>query len=216
MAEDSRSQREPSMIEDEEALVSLMSQKALALSAQVAELLPRMENFFGVTIAIVVGAIGLGLAEKHPAVFVLLPLLLLPLYVYLVQANTEMLSRAGHMFFLEERVNQLLGRQVMLEEEFVAPTLHGKLKIGRLSIILIQTLSLTVLLVLLGLAVANLHHVHGIGWRISFVIAATVGMLTLGAGVREQMRAYDRAYEAAKHGFEGGEPTDPTLLSRAR
>lgn len=197
---------------DDEALVSLMAEKALILSAEVAELLPRMENFFGVTIAIIVAAVGLGLAEKHPAVYVLLPLLLLPLYIYLVQANTEMLSRAGHMAFLEQRVNAILGRKVLLEEEYVARTLHGKLKVGRLSIILIQTLSLAVLLVLLGLGVANLHHVRGVGWQIGFGIAATVGMLTLGAAAREQSRAYDRAYKAAEHGFEGGPATNPSLL----
>src|ERR1700730_7591201 len=164
---------------DHEAqIISLLADKALSLGGQVSALLPKMENFLGVSIAIIVGAMSFGITQNHPTILVMLPFFLIVLFVYLLQSNTEMLSRAGHMGFLEEKVNELLGTRVLLEESDVALTLQGRTKFGRLSIILIQALMLVLLLGTVALAIANLHHVTGSAWRVTFWVGLTAGLVT--------------------------------------
>jgi len=184
-------------------VVLLLANKALSLSSQVCALLPKMENFLGVSIAIIVGATSLGITQKHPTILVMLPFFLIILFVYLLQSNTEMLSRAGHMGFLEEKVNELLGTRVLLEESDVALTLQGRTKFGRLSIILIQLLMLVLLLGAVVLAIVNVHHVVGLAWRVTFWLSLAAGLATLAAAAREQASAYEAAYVAAKEGFDG-------------
>ena len=199
---------------DHEAqIISLLADKALSLGGQVSALLPKMENFLGVSIAIIVGAMSFGITQNHPTILVMLPFFLIVLFVYLLQSNTEMLSRAGHMGFLEEKVNELLGTRVLLEESDVALTLQGRTKFGRLSIILIQALMLVLLLGTVALAIANLHHVTGSAWRVTFWVGLTAGLVTFAAAALEQASAYEAAYVAAKLGFEG-RPVRGTALRR--
>lgn len=196
-----------------EVVRSLLTEKALSLGEQVTELLPKMENFLGVSIAIVIGSVSLGITEEHPQILAILPFFLIVLYVYLLQANTEMLSRAGHKRFLEEEVNSLLGRKVLLEEEYVAPTLHGRFKVGRLSIILIQSLMLVLLLGSIALAIANLNSLGSGIWHMVFWTALFGGLVTLAAAAWEQHRAYEKAHRAAKAGFEGIPPPSTPLVA---
>jgi len=193
-------------------VLSLLANQAVSLGGQVTQLLPRMENFLGVSTAIVVGSISLGVAERHPVVLVVLPFFLIILYVYLVQSNTEMLSRAGHMKFLEEQVNAIVSRRVLLQESDVSPTLHGRIRFGRLSIVLIQSLMLVLLLGTVALAIANLWSLESLAWHLLFWAALFAGLLTLASATWELSRAYSRAYDAARKGFGGSPPPASSLL----
>jgi hypothetical protein len=199
----------PPMQIDVEALVPLLASKAESLGNQVTGLLPKMENFIGVAVAVLVGAVTLGVTQKHPVILVLLPFPLIILFGYLLQSNTEMLSRAGHKRFLEEKVNELLERRVLLEESDVAPkTLHGKTHFGRLSIVLIQASMVLLLVGSVVLAITRLDTVKGPAGHIGFWSALAVGAGLLVTAALEQSRAYTGGYEAARAGFEGApEPT---------
>ncbi len=212
---DDRTRSEPGEsiggVTDPGVLVPLLADKAQNLGNQVTQLLPKMENFMGVAAAILVGAVTLGVTQKHPVILVLLPFPLITLFAYLLQTNTEMLSRAGHKRFLEEAVNELLGRRVLLEESDVAPTLHGRLQFGRLSILLVQGLLASLLIGSIALAIAHLDAVSGVAWLVVFWLGLGIGTVMLGAAAREQTRAYARAYDAARSGFYGA-PTPSTAL----
>jgi hypothetical protein len=141
---------------------------------------------------------------------------LIVLYVYLIQANTEMLSRAGHKLFLEQKINELLRYRVMLEEGYVALTLHGKTKLGRESIVMIQSIMAAVLLGVITLAAVNFDALKTLGWKLTFAIALGVGLVNLAIALWEQSQAYARGYMAAKEGFETGQaPSGSSLLKAA-
>jgi hypothetical protein len=206
-------------VSDRAELIGLMAGKADSLGSQVTSLLPKMENVIGVAVAVLVGAVTLGVTQKHPVILVLLPFPLIVLFAYLLQSNTEMLSRAGHKRFLEEAVNELMRRRVLLEESDVAPTtLHGSGRFGRFgrpSIVMVQSFMVILLLGAVGLAVAHLGAVRETAWRLAFWVALAAGLGLLVAAVSEQGRAYGGGYEAAKAGFGGApEPAD-ALVERA-
>lgn len=216
----STSEPEPPVGNDDAVLLQLLAEKSISLGDQVTSLFPRMENFLGVAIAILVGALTLGLTRSHPLILVLLPFPVVLLYVFLLQVNTEMLSRAGHKRFLEEQVNTMLQlrgnrlaqRRVMLEESDVAVTLQGWLPIGRGSLVLMQALMLVLLAGTSWLAVAHLTAIRGHGWRIVVCAGLAVGIAMLGKAAWEQGGAYKRGYEAARAGFQGGpEPESPLM-----
>lgn len=200
-----------------EALVSLMASKADSLGNQVTSLLPKMENFIGVAVAILVGAVTLGVTQEHPIILVLLPFPLIVLFAYLLQSNTEMLSRAGHKRFLEEAVNQLLRRRVLLEESDVAPkTLHGSGRFGnygRPSIMMVQSFMVLLLCAAIALAITHLDSVNGTVGQVVFWAALMAGIALLVAAAIEQGRAYGGGYKAAKAGFEGA-PEPVAALAR--
>jgi hypothetical protein len=203
-----------SEIADIEALVPLLASKAESLGNQVTGLLPKMENFIGVAVAVVVGAVTLGVTQKHPVILVLLPFPLIVLFAYLLQSNTEMLSRAGHKRFLEKTVNELLQQRVLLEESDVAPrTLHGATHFGRLSIVMIQAFMVLLLCGTIVLAITRLDTIHSAAGRIGFWVALAACVLMLAAAAIEQGGAYSGGYEAAKAGYEG-EPEPKTALAR--
>jgi hypothetical protein len=200
---------QPPRQSDVERVVPLLASKAESLGNQVTGLLPQMENFIGVAVAVLVGAVTLGVTQEHPAILVLLPFPLIILFAYLLQSNTEMLSRAGHKRFLEEKVNELLQRRVLLEESDVAPkTLHGKTHFGRLSIVMIQSCMVVLLVASIALAITRLDAVNGTAGLMAFWSALAGGAALLLAAALEQSRAYNDGYAAAKAGFEGAlEPT---------
>jgi hypothetical protein len=197
----------PDGITNQEALIGVLASKADSLGSQVTSLLPHMENFIGVAVAILVGAVTLGVTQKHPVILVLLPFPLIILFAYLLQANTEMLSRAGHKRFLEETVNKLLQRRVLLEESDVAPkTLHGTGPLGALgrpSIAMVQGFMVLLLCGAIVLGITHLSSVKGSLGLVAFWVSLTAGVAMLILAAVEQMHAYDGGYEAAKAGFEG-------------
>jgi hypothetical protein len=210
--------------EDHEVIVAALIEKATSLGDQVTNLLPKPENIISVGVAILVGAITLGVTDKHPVIFVLLPFPLILLYVYLIQANTEMLSRAGHKAFLEEKVNELLAsrrrlakgdqpsRRVLAEESDVAKTLQGKTPLGRASIVLVQSMLMATLILLIGVAIAHLGAVHPGRWKLVFWPALGLGSLALAFAGWEQSHAYERAFDAASRGFRGEKAAEAPLL----
>lgn len=198
--------------DDPSTLVPLLADKAQNLGNQVTNLLPKMDSFIGVAAALIVGAVTLGVTHKHPVVLVLFPFPLIALTAYLLQTNTEMLSRAGHKRFLEEAVNELIGRRVLLEESDVAPTLHGRLPVGRLSILLVQGLLASLLVGSVVLAILHLDAVSEFEWRAAFWLALGIGTVMLLAAVKEQSVAYERAYQAARAGYRGAPRPSTALL----
>jgi hypothetical protein len=201
---------------DADAIVPLLASKAESLGNQVTGLLPKMENFIGVAVAILVGAVTLGVTQKHPVILVLLPFPLIILFSYLLQSNTEMLSRAGHKLFLEQKVNELLGKRVLLEESDVAAqTLHGRLPFGRLSIMLIQALMVLLLAGSVVLAITRLDVVEDTAGQVGFWLALTAGLGLLTSAALEQSRAYRGGYQAAKAGFEATAPKRTSALVRS-
>jgi hypothetical protein len=204
-----------------DTLVELYSAQARDLGDQIVSLIPSMENFIGVVVAIVVGTATLGLTQKHHTLLhVLLALLPFPLIVlttYLLQANTELLSRAGHKRFLEEKVNELLGSRVLLEESDVAPaTLQGRYPVGRFSVALIQLFLGTLVVGGCVLGVINYHYIHGTGWRAVYWVYFVVGLVILVGAIREQMRAAEGGYQAARRGFDGAPPPSSGLFATWR
>jgi hypothetical protein len=199
-------------LDDPSTLVALLADKAQSLGNQVTNLLPKMDSFMGVAAALIVGAVTLGVTQNHPVILVLFPFPLIALTAYLLQTNTEMLSRAGHKRFLEEAVNELVGRRVLLEESDVAPTLHGRLPFGRLSILLVQGLLASLLVGSVVLAILHLDAVPRFAWRAAFWLALGIGTVMLMAAVREQGAAYERAYQAARSGYRGAPIPSTALL----
>lgn len=202
---------------DRDLLLELLSAKAVSLGEDVTNLLPKMENFLGVSVAILVGGLTLGATDKHPIIFVMLPFPLMVLYVYLLQANTEMLSRAGHKRALEEMVNDLAPQPVLFEETHVAPhSLHGPTHLGRWSIVLIQAVMLALLVGTILLAIVNLDQVSGIGWKGLVATGLALGITMLAAAASEQGAAYRLAYDAAYAGYRGVRPPPSSLLGQSR
>lgn len=198
--------------QEDQLVITVLSNKAVSLGTEVTGLLPKMENFLGVTVAIMIGAITLGATDDHPLIFVLLPFPLIVLYVYLLQANTEMLSRAGHKRFLEAKVNELLERPVMLEESHVALTLQGPTHYGRWSIIMIQSTMVILLLGVVALAIANVGTLEQLHWKIVFWTGLNLGAVNLAVAAVEQGRAYQLGYNAARAGYSGDPPPVSSLL----
>jgi hypothetical protein len=207
----------PEAAPDASVLRELLSAKAVSLGEEVTNLLPKMENFLGVSVAILVGAVTLGATDKHPVIFVILPFPLIVLFTYLLQANTEMLSRAGHKRALEEMVNRLASRPVMFEESYVAPrSLHGPTHFGRWSIVLIQAALIGLLVGVAALALANLGAVGGTGWKVLVAAGLALGVAMLASAAIEQGQAYKKAYDAAYAGFSGVAPPPSALLGQRR
>lgn len=206
---------------DQDALISLLANKADSLGSQITSLLPKMENFIGVAVAILVGATTLGVTQKHPVILVLLPFPLIVLFAYLLQSNTEMLSRAGHKRFLEEAVNEMLQRRVLLEESDVAPkTLHGTGRFGRFgrpSIVMVQSFMVLLLCGTIALGITHLSSVKATAGLVVFWTSLVAGIALLMAAATEQANAYTGGYEAAKAGFEGApEPLDTLIRKTSR
>jgi hypothetical protein len=192
--------------------VALLTPIANSLSSQVTGLLPSVENLIGISVATVVGAVTLGVTQRHPALVAALPFPLILLFSYLLQTNTEMLARAGHKRYVEELVNELAGRPVFIEESHVAPTLHGRLPIGRLSIVMLNLL--LALALVTAIAVSATQAIRLQWWvETAYWLALGVSLGMLAAAIREQSRAYANGFRAARAGYSGAPPTSSSLLA---
>lgn len=199
-------------LKERDKYVALLAPIANSLSSQVTGLLPSVENLIGISVATVVGAVTLGVTQRHPALMAALPFPLILLFSYLLQTNTEMLARAGHKRYVEELVNELARQPVYVEESHVAPTLHGRLPIGRLSIVLLNLLLGLALVTAIGVSATQAIRLQ---WWVdaAYWLALSVSLGMLAAAIREQSRAYANGYRAARAGYAGAQPSSSSLLA---
>lgn len=151
------------------------------------------ERFFTIAVAVLVGGFTIGLVNDHPGIFVILPFPLLILWASAIQLYTEALNRAGYRCYLEEAVNQELGRAVLIEEFLVARSRQG-----RLSLPLMQALVL--LAVCLSVLKSILTSLSDFPWEVAFgnILAISAGLVMVYAAFNEMNVAFKRGYDAAK------------------
>jgi FtsH-binding integral membrane protein len=198
---------------DRELRIRILNDKAQALGSQATGLLPTAQDVVGLSVVVGIAAVSVGLTQNHPGFLVLLPFPVILLAVMVLQRGTELLSRTGHKRFLEEEVNQLADRALLVEETHVAPaSLHGATSLGRPSVTMLVLAFLLLLGLTVGVALNHLDHVTGLGWNALFAAALVGGLAMIGAAFRENRAAYTAAYAAARDGYHGAPPIATSLI----
>jgi hypothetical protein len=156
------------------------------------------EQFFGFAVAVMGGVLAFGLTSKDAVVLTVAPAIFFIIYGHMLQVNTEVLSRAGHLRCLEEAANQQLERLIFLDEAYVGPSRQGRTRFGRAGVMLFQgSLGLLLLLVTIlgGFAAARVAN-----WAVwLYGTGAAVATTMLIVLLKELSCAYSKGYVAASN-----------------
>lgn len=164
----------------------------------------------------------------HYALFIAaIPVALVLLFGYGLQTNAEMLARAGHKRRLEEEANRLLSRRalsglpsdedpyprVYAEEAYVgAEVLHGTHRYGRLSLLSLQLMFGTLLLLSFALSEYALATKD---WWYALVYGLALGIpaaIMLKSGWEDLLTFYEKGYRATDRALLGHPPANDSQM----
>ena len=191
---------EPSVNRSAESAAGLSVDAALraydSAHAEGVSMQRKADAAVGFGLAFVSAAMSLGLYQGIKEAFFFVPLASLSILLYMVLVYTIVLALGGYRRFLEERINEVLGRALLAWERSVAPDVsHGSAT---------TTLSWVALGALpVGLTGFSLYKAHSVrdDWLFTFlaVCCAAMGLALAGALIqmlRAARHAYDKSVES--------------------
>lgn len=191
---------------DEQALRVMLAETA-DLTRAMREFLMTADRFINFSGIVVAAALTLGVVKhdegKNWLVLVFAPYGLAIVFGYLIQIYTEVEKRAGYKRFLEERVNELMARQVLLESQ-----VNSRVQRNSRSVMGMQILNGSVFCLLVWMSIRETVHnysgdgarilgIHLINWNSVNVIAMLLAVSVLVVAGVENSKASGRAYDQA-------------------
>lgn len=180
------------MNEREKIRIELMAAESADLAKGIREFLLVADRLLALGGVLAFASLTLGLLRDEAIGLVLLPFLFGVVLAYMLQIQTEVLSRAGYKKRLEEVVNAHFGECVLADETAVAPT-----RAGRKSVYLSAATFALAFVLAAGIALAAAVREGG-AWPWIVVPLLPLPSVMLVIAAIENLRAYDRAYAAAQ------------------
>jgi len=174
-----------------------LTKEITALRQSAESLYFAFDRVFNFGLVFVLGVVGLSLTRTSDVlIFAAFPAIALAL-IYM-NLNAEGLSRAGHKKYLEERLNELLGSEVYLEERYVAPTRWGATRVIARASVFGTQLMLATLLIGLTASGGTVVVKYGALGVVTYWIATGLSLALVARAFVEILQAYSRAYEGAR------------------
>ncbi|MGC0340774.1 hypothetical protein [Streptomyces sp. SLBN-8D4] len=201
----------------DDQLLQIMLTEVADLTKAMREFLMTADRFVNFTGIIAVGALTIGGINhdhgKNWLALVFAPYGLAMAFAYLIQVYTEVEKRAGYKKFLEYQINQVMGKQVLLESQ-----INSQVERNRLSVQLMQRVNGIGFLILVCLSGRETFHRYSDGkywggWilnlsTLNIVFLCFATYMVVQAGL-ENKNASSQAYENAQALYGTVVPTSP-------
>jgi len=177
----------------EELKIELLIKECDSVGQEIKTLFLASEKVIGLGLAIIAAGLTFGLKEKINEILLFLPIAVLGVMLYGVHIFTELMSLGGYKCYLEERINTILGENILLWESFIAKERHRAFITYFLHFVYLLFLASTIYI---SLNTACRHYESRVFWGIVIVI------LTLSIGLIvsfvKMYRAFNKTYQMAK------------------
>lgn len=110
----------------EELIIEVLIRECETVGQQINTFILANQKTIGLGLAVLSAGLVYGLKEQIKEVLLFLPIAAFGILFYGIRIITETMCLGGYKHHLEETINRILGKNILLWESFIAPNLlHG-------------------------------------------------------------------------------------------
>jgi hypothetical protein len=179
--------------EKEKARLDLLMKEADTTGQGIRTILLTSERIIALGLTISGAGLAYGIKEKIYDVLLFLPVAVIGVFIYGTALFTELMSLGGYKKHLEEKINRLLGQNILLWESSIAHKRHSAFVKVALYIIYSLFLALTIYV---SLSTALKYYVMATVWGL--IILDLIMLIFLGITLIKMVKTFDETYLHAK------------------
>lgn len=183
--------------ENEKLKINMMAKECDSIGQAVRNFILGEERIIALGLTIMGAALAYGLKEKINEILLILPIAVFGVMIYGSRLFHELMSMAGYKKYLEEKINNKVGENILFWELFISKEMHGSFPNKVLYIIYVIFLALTVYI---SLGTASKYYSKNIFWGMVIVISfLTIGLII---SFIKMNRAFEKIYTLSKRESE--------------
>ena len=177
----------------EELRIELLIKECERVGQVISSMTPTVEKIIGLGCTVIATGLIFGIKEKIDEILLFLPVAVFGVFFYGIRTATETRSLGGYKRHLEEKINTILGQNILFWESLMAPNMHGSFAMKLLYFIYAFFL---VLIVFISLSTAWKYYTRSTFW--CMVIILLLLFIGLIISLHKLYKTFDRTYQLVK------------------